>query len=287
MLQLQKNNILRILCAILPTGKFLTMIRFLIAIALISLPLAYAFAQSAFDDPGARAAGGTGADLVAVNEAVDGGDVALGSTSQVVVLLRNDGIRPITVSDINLYPSSNVSATVSQNQCSLTPLEQGAVCAIALNIQGLQAGKYRIEMLVRHDGRTRLITSIVSGNVESSGDASRDMINDVESIPDEIDFGKVDVSQPLVDSVVLRNVTSNEIDILGIYIESSTSSGYALESDCEKLRTGEACLVTVSWAPTQQGPSRGVIVVEHDGPTSVTSIPLSGEFDPSEPCRSL
>ncbi len=257
--------------------------RFLLVFLIFLAFAAEARAQSAFEDPGTRAAGGTGADLVAVNDNIDGGTVSLGSASQVVVLMRNDASKPLTISDISLYPSSNVSASVSQNQCSLTPLETGAVCAIALNVQGLQAGKYRIEILVRHDGRTRLTTTTVSGNVESSGDASRDMINDVEAIPDRVEFGQVDASQPLVDSVVLRNVTSNAIDIKGIYIESAAQSGYAIDTDCENLNTGEACIVTVSWAPVQKGPSRGVIVVQHDGPTSVTSIPISGEYEPSDP----
>lgn len=257
--------------------------RFVFLVLILMTVSVSARAQSAFDDPGARSSGKQGADIVPVTPQVDGGTVALGSSSQVVILMRNDDIKPLTIGDINLYPSSNVSASVSQNQCSLTPLEAGAVCAIALNVQGLQAGKYRIEVLVRHDGRTRLTTVTVSGDVESSGDKNRDRINDVEAIPDKVDFGKVDVSQALVDSVVLRNVTSNEIHIGSVYIESSNQSGYALETDCKTLRTGEACLVTVSWAPVQKGPSRGVIVVEHDGPTSVTSIPLSGEFDPSDP----
>ncbi len=257
--------------------------RFVILVLVFMMFSVQAQAQSAFDDPGARKPGKSGADIVPVTPQVDGGTVALGSASQVVILLRNDDIKPLTVSAIDLYPSSNVSASVSQNQCSLTPLESGAVCAVALTVQGLQAGKFRIEVLIKHDGRTRLSTATVSGDVESSGDASRDMINDVESIPDKVDFGKVDVSQALVDSVVLRNVTSNEIKIESVYIESSQQSGYGLETDCEVLKTGEACLVTVSWAPVQKGPSRGVIVVEHDGPTSVTSIPLSGEFDPSDP----
>ena len=94
-----------------------------------------------------------------VSGKVDGGLIQLGSASQVVVLLRNDDIKPLTVGEISLYPSSNISASVSQNQCSLEPVESGAVCALAINVKGLQAGKFRVEMLVKHDGRSRLITA--------------------------------------------------------------------------------------------------------------------------------
>ncbi|PJF38141.1 MAG: hypothetical protein CUN55_18520, partial [Phototrophicales bacterium] len=114
------------------------------------------FAQSAFDDPGVRnPQGNANGGLVAVNNNLDSGNVTLGSSSQVVLLFRNDGNKPITMGAIDLYPSSNVSASIAQNQCAKEPLESGAICAIALSVKGLQPGRFRVEMLIRHDGRTR------------------------------------------------------------------------------------------------------------------------------------
>lgn len=147
---------------------------FLFSLVVLALWGGFAFAQSAFDDPGVRSSGkGKGGDLVSVNGKVDAGDIALGSSSQVVVLIRNDGARPITSSKISLYPSSNVSASVSLNECAKTPLPPGAVCAMAFSIKGLQPGKFRIEILMRHDGRAKLITSTISGFVDISTDSTR------------------------------------------------------------------------------------------------------------------
>lgn len=254
----------------------------LLSFAVLVLSSGLSFAQSAFDDPGSRAAkGGRGGDLVAASGDVDAGDVALGSSSQVVVLMRNDSGKPIEVKDISLYPSSNVSATVSQNECGANALSPDAVCAIALSVKGLQPGKFRIEMLVRHDGRAKLITSTISGLVDVSADQSRDVINDLETIPSSVEFGVLKESRPLTRSVVLRNVTSKAIDVQSLDIESNDRAGYSLKSDCDQLESGAACIATVTWAPQQRGPATGVLVVNHDGPTGVVSIVLDGSYEPS------
>ena len=242
-----------------------------------------AAAQSAFDDPGNRASkAGKGGDLVAVENKIDAGSVALGSSSQVVVLMRNDGVKPIKSGSISLYPSSNVSSVVGENECTQQPLPPDAVCAIALSVKGLQPGNFRIEMLMRHDGRAKLITSTVSGSVERSDDGAAEIISDLDTIPSELTFGTLNESRPLTRSVVLRNVTSKAINIASLDIESNDQAGYSLKSDCDKLLSGEACIATVTWAPQQRGPSTGVLVVNHDGPTGVVSIILDGIYDPGQ-----
>ena len=69
--------------------KFKIRSQILISIALVIVSTG-AYAQSAFDDPGARAGGTQGGDLKPVADKVDAGAVALGASSQVVVLFRND-----------------------------------------------------------------------------------------------------------------------------------------------------------------------------------------------------
>jgi len=242
-----------------------------------------AYAQSAFDDPNARNAAGQGGDLVAVTQDLDAGNITLGSSSQAVLLFRNDGNKPISMQDISLYPSSNVSANIGENECSASPLPPNAVCAISMSVKGLQAGNFRIQLILRHDGRAKLITAVVKGGVERSTDTTYDVINDLETIPSEIKFGTLNESRPLTRSVVLRNVTSKSVKIDSIFIESNEQAGYSLRSDCEELLSGEACIATVSWAPKQKGPSTGVLVIEHDGPTGVVSVVLDGEYTPNKP----
>ena len=233
-----------------------------------------------FTDPGAAVGSGSGAGLVPVESQIDGGKIPIGATAQVVVLFRNEGGQPVQTGVIQLYPSSTVSATVASNQCNTGELPSGAECAIALSVKGLQPGPWRVEMLMAHSGRTRLVTAAVSGLVEASSDSSNRLTSDVQTIPERIDFGSLDSSQTLVEPVILRNITSIPIKISRVYIDAADSAGYKLNTECEALQAGQACIATVSWSPQLQGRSSGVLVIEHDGPARLSSVPLSGEYRP-------
>jgi len=250
------------------------------AASLFAAPLA--FAQPAgFSDPGARTTGGAAGDFVPVEADVDGGDITVGATAQVVVLFRNDSGRPIQTGAIQLYPSSTVSASVALNQCAAEELPAGAVCAVGLSVKGLQAGSWRIEMLMRHSGRARLITATLDGQV-TAGEGTEDrFISDIEAIPSELEFGSLDASQPVVRAVVLRNITSEAVDMNAVYIEAADQAGYSLRTDCARLEPGQACIVIVTWSPVLKGDASGVLVVEHSGPTTVASVNMTGDYDPA------
>ena len=236
-----------------------------------------------FDDPGAAVGnvGGSGG-LTPSESNIDGGAIPLGATAQVVVLFRNDGAQPVETGLIRLYPSSTVSAVVSMNQCQDEPLSSGAECAVALSVKGLQPGQWRVEMLMSHNGRTRLVTATVSGTVEATEGASDSTTSDIDTIPSELDFETLTESQTLVEPIVLRNITSNPIEIKDIYIDSFERSGYSLKTECETLEAGQACIATVSWSPKLKGRSSGVLVIEHNGPSGLSSVPLKGEYTPED-----
>lgn len=243
---------------------------------------ASAFATSAFEDPNARKAqgGGGSGDVIAVEPDVKGGGVSVGSTAQVVVLFRNDSGRPINTGAIQLYPSSTVSATVTLNQCSQEELPASAVCAVAVSVKGLQAGAWRVDMLMRHSGRARLVTATLSGNVEAGDGAAQRFISDIEAIPTELDFGTLANSQPIIKGVVLRNITSEPIDVNAVYIEAADRAGYSLRTDCAHMDPGQACIVVITWSPVLKGQATGVLLVDHTGPTKIASVNLDGKFDP-------
>lgn len=249
-------------------------------ILLLTVMVSPSWAQSAFDDPMAPTSSGGGGGLVAVSSQVDGGTVTVGASSQVVMLFRNDSIKPVNIGAINLFPSSGISASTSMNKCSEAPLEQGAICAVAFAIKGLQPGNYRLGMLVNHDGRSKILEALITGNVESTGDAVSDLVNDIEPVPPEIAFDSVNTSRPQVRSIILRNVTSNPVDVNEMFIQASPQSGFKLDTDCKSLEAGQACLASVTWTPTQEGSDSGVLVLRHNGPTRISSVPITGDFQP-------
>ncbi len=239
-----------------------------------------AMAQMAFSDPVDQVVEGGGG-LAAVEADVDAGTIPIGSTAQVIVRFRNESGRPIEFRDINLYPSSTVSASVGVNQCSAEPLAGGAECAVIVAVKGLQPGAWRTEMLVRHTGRSRLVTARINGTVES-GDTNVNTPTDLEVNPNPVDFGTLEASRPIIRSLTIRNITSNPIDIKDMFIDAPKQSGYNLRSDCTQLASGQACIASILWSPIIQGPSSGFLVIEHSGSSAVANIPLTGTFNPGE-----
>ena len=241
----------------------------------------YAIAQyPGFNDPGEGQVAGSGGGLVPVASGVDGGEIPTGATAQVVVRFRNEGGQPVKTGLIRLYPSSTVSASVSLNQCEEEPLASGAECAVALSVKGLQSGSWRVEMLMSHSGRARLVSATLSGTVEVSGDSTKNLATDIEAIPDILEFGSLASSQTLVQPITLRNITSAPIDINRLYVDSSEQAGYSLKSECKSLEPGQACIAIVTWSPQINGRSSGVMVVDHTGPSALTSVIMSGEYNP-------
>ncbi len=261
-----------------------TLLRTLCALSLLFAAPAWAQAN-AFGDPAPRGSGAPGTsagDFAPVESQIDAGDISVGATSQVVVLFRNDSGRPMQTGAIQLYPSSTVSANVALNQCAQEELPASAVCAVSVSVKGLQAGNWRVEMLMRHAGRSRLVTATLSGTVTQSDQKEQEFVSDVESIPNELVFGNLESSQSVVRGVVMRNITSEPIDINAVYIEAADQSGYSLRTDCTRLLPGQACIVTVTWSPVLEGQASGMLLVEHSGPTSVASIKLDGTYKPKD-----
>ncbi|MCD8562650.1 MAG: choice-of-anchor D domain-containing protein [Alphaproteobacteria bacterium] len=252
-----------------------------LAVALFAHEAAAQSGPAALSDPGARqASGAVGEGLVPVEKTIDGGAIPIGATAQVVVRFRNEGAQPVQTGTIRLYPSSTVSATVSLDECKELPLTTGAECAVALSVKALQSGPWRVEMLMTHNGRSRLVTSTLSGTVDAGKEGGEKLRSDIEAIPESVDFGSLGESQTLVQPVVLRNITSIGIDINDIYIDASSQSGYKLDTECKRLEPGQSCIATISWSPQLKGPSTGVLVVKHSGPAALSSVIIKGEYAP-------
>lgn len=244
-----------------------------------------AYAQyNAFEDPGTGATTGavSGPDLKSTSATgITGGTISVGSSISVVAVFRNGGTAPVTVGAVNLYPSSTVSATVGLNQCSAEPIPPGAECAVTVQVTGMQTGAWRIEILMDHNGRTRLATASITGNVEANGDETAVVRSDLEAVPSEIDFGSITTGKPLVRSVTIRNVTSQEVSVKDIRIESPMQGGLSQINTCpETLRPGDACAVSLTWAPVLKGPLSAVLLTEHSGVGSVTQVSVKGDFRP-------
>lgn len=240
-----------------------------------------ALAQSAFNDPGTDMGPGGSGGLVAVEPKVEAGTIDPGTNNSMIVQFRNEAGTEIEFRDVKLFPSSNVTAQIVSDQCSNEPLLPGAQCAVVTEVKGLQSGAFRVEVLVRHTGRSRLVTATVNGTVEETDDETV-KASDVEITPAIVDFGTLAASRPIIRSVTLRNITSQEIVVNDLFIDAPEASGFALKTDCKTLAAGASCIASIVWSPLTKGPTSGALVVQHTGATGVATANLIGEFAPTQ-----
>jgi len=223
-------------------------------------------------------------DFVAVEREIQGGKVMIGETAHFVVIFKNRQATPVKVHNIQLYPSSNVDTVIALNQCSLIPLTQDAQCAVTVSVTGKQAGAWRVEMLVEHDGQSRITTATISGNIEGAENKDKKTdIRDFYMSPDELDFGNFTGGIPLSRAVSLKNNSAEDIAIKSIFLNVSEKSGFSYESLCPSvLKKDASCNIIVTWAPNLKSRARGVLTIEHSGKSGSSSIEFKGEYSPEE-----
>jgi hypothetical protein len=239
------------------------------------------FAQiSAFEDP-SGAGNSSNTELIPRRDEFDGGEIGQSQTAQVVTLFRNATSEPLTISRIQLVPSSNVAAVIGSDQCSLEPVKPGVECAVTVSLTGQGSGKYRVGMLVSHTGKTRLTNAAITGAVGGTGAGRTGLQSEIEAFPADLDFGQVTSSSPMVRSLALRNSTGVPINIEKITLAASPTSGFTVSAPkCKELKPAQACVATVTWTPTFSGTVEGVIVMRHDGPSGAMRVGLKGQYNP-------
>lgn len=238
---------------------------------------------NAFKEPQTGGGSGavTGPDLKPTADKFEGGKITIGATAYVVATFKNSGSSPVKVTGINLYPSSTVAATVNLNKCAEAPLPPDAVCAVTVAVTGLQPGTWRVSMLLDHDGRSRLATAALSGDVET-GAAGTTTGADIEANPADLDFGSATGGVPLVRSLLLHNLTGDKIDISSVNLDAPDQSGFTVRPECPpSLASGESCVVNVIWVPVARGDAQAVLRINHSGKSRVTKVDVKGSFAPA------
>ena len=99
------------------------------------------------------------------------------------------------------------------------------MCGV-VTIQGDSPGEYRVGMLLNHDARSKLSTAAITGVVGGASRGGAEAGTTIESLPNEIDFGTLNSRSPLVRSIVLRNPTSQNINIYSVDLVAPDSSGF-------------------------------------------------------------
>lgn len=268
--------------------RFSLLARALAFAALLSFAPGASAQFNAFKDPsdkgGGKGGSGDIAGFKAVTPTIQAGKVSVGATAFVVILFKNTGATQVKVGNVNLYPSSNVSASVTLNQCSEGSVSVDAQCAITVAVKGLTAGTWRVEALVDHDGPTRVATASMQGDVDAGSSGGKDAVRGaLETSPTTLDFGTSPGGIALVRPVTLRNITVQPVKIDDISLDVPEKSGFSQKSQCAaELQAGESCSIIVNWQPTSKGLAQGVLTVHHSGMGGMVQIEVKGTLKPEE-----
>lgn len=264
--------------------KNATVFTFLLLLCGLILAATPAPAQfNAFKDPGP---GGSAAsqeiDFHAVAPTIQGGKVAVGATAYVVVMFKNQGSSSVKIGTVNLYPSSTVTAQIALNQCADADLPTDAQCAMTIAVMGRQSGSWRVEVLVNHEGRSKVATASITGDVEQVSTKQEQVAKgDLEITPPILDFGTSSGGISLMKSVTLNNHTAEAIKIKGVFLNVPEGAGFSYKSQCpETLQPEETCGLIVNWAPTSKGLAQGVLAIQHSGKSAMVQTALTGTLQP-------
>jgi hypothetical protein len=93
--------------------------------------------------------------------------------------------------------------------------------------------------------------------------------------PAALDFGDQNIGTTASRDLRLTNIGTQPLTIVGV----AAAGDFAASDDCESsspLRAGDACTISVTFAPEDIGPSPGSVTVFHDAAVLPDSFPVTG-----------
>jgi Abnormal spindle-like microcephaly-assoc'd, ASPM-SPD-2-Hydin len=185
------------------------------------------------------------------------------------VTVTNTGAGPLSISTFRL---TGVDATdfAQGAACPVSPdtLASGASCTIYVSFDPSGAGAKSATLAVGDDAADSPQTVALSGTSVSEPQ--------VILAPDRLSFGSVTVGEASAAQTVTLSDTGGGPLHLGS-VGVTGAAGFSQTNDCPAtLSVGSSCVLTVTFAPTVEGPRSGSLTIADDGAGGGQSLPLFG-----------
>ncbi|MBU6474715.1 MAG: choice-of-anchor D domain-containing protein, partial [Alphaproteobacteria bacterium] len=162
----------------------------------------------------------------------------------------------------------------------------GDMCTIIVTWNPTTDGLTQGVLTIDHSGKGGLVQTALRGVFQPpppSVTAKDDNLKVVAS-PALMDFGTSAGGIPLVRSVVVSNNLQTPITISKISLSAPNQSGFSYQSQCPPtLKPGDMCTIIVTWNPTTDGLTQGVLTIDHSGKGGLVQTALRGVFQPPPP----
>jgi P pilus assembly chaperone PapD len=225
-------------------------------IILISLIFIFLFCSSAF------------ASWTVSPYSIGFGDVPVGSSKTVTLVIKNTGTDDINIQ--NIY-SSIPEVTVNPTSGSL---KGGESLVVTVTFTPTARGNYYGELvIVSNDPSQPSVTIPLAGfSSYASG---------IDVSPNSINFGTVSVGQSATNYVRVANNGTSDLNV-SVFVTAGTP--FAVSPSSFTLKPGQFQTLIVTFAPTEKGSFSGVLaIISDDKNTPKVTVNLLGETPPEFP----
>ncbi len=201
-------------------------------------------------------------DIAVSPEALDFGDVYVGSSRSLNVTISNVGDAGLTIygvtTDNDKFSTTNITSLAAGESANVT-------VTFAPDVVGGQSGNLTISS---DDPDEPAVKVTLTGN-----GIAKPAAPDIAVSPEALDFGDVYVNSSKSLNVTISNVGDAGLTIYGITTDNDKFSTTNITS----LAAGESANVTVTFAPTDLGPQSGNLTISSDDPDEpAVKVTLSG-----------
>jgi hypothetical protein len=220
-------------------------------IILISLVFIFLFCSSAF------------ASWTVSPYSIGFGDVPVGSSKTVTLVIKNTGTTDINIQ--NIY-SSIPEVTTNPSTGPLTVAAGGSL-VVTVIFKPIERGNYSGELVIVSDDPSQPSVTVPFTGISSYASG-------ISVSPTSIGFGDVPVGSSKTVTLVIKNTGTTDINIQNIY---SSIPEVTVNPTSGSLRSGESLIVTVTFTPTARGNYYGeLVIVSDDSSQPSVTIPLAG-----------
>ena len=198
-----------------------------------------------------------GASFIASPDSLNFGPVAVGSSSQLNMVVRNQGSALLTISSI----ISPTPFSINPVNASIAP---GDSATFTVQFSPLTATPYVEYLLFNHDGTGSPSAYLVQGIGATAG---------FTAIPPFIAFGVVQVDSTKSDTVRVTNTGASPLDISSV---TPTGAEFSVSPSSITIAPATTVPFVVSFTPPSPDIFVGSIVFAHNGPSGTDSVLVSG-----------
>lgn len=208
---------------------------------------------------------GTGVAQSATLNALDFGNRAASSTTDLSTTLTNTGAGSITLTTPSSASVTGAGFSFVSTTCGTT-LATTASCTVTLRFAPTANASYTGSLSITTSAGAKS-ANLTGQGLQGTGTAS----------PTSLAFGNVQVGQSSVaQTVTLTNNGTQALTFTGISVVTGTAD-FGRSNNCgATLAVGASCTVSVSFTPSAAGDRTGVLVALHDGPGGRTDVNLAG-----------